>query len=77
MHPVIQKAIDIKWKLFGRMDTVRKLFITLIYLVCWLVLAYTFRDDNTYYRPWSSQGWKIAFELLVVAFAIYFFYKVR
>ena len=76
MHPVIQKVIDIKWRLFGRLETFRKFFITLIYLICWLVLAYTFRDDRTFYTPWSSQGWKIAFEFLIIAFALYFFYKV-
>ena len=33
MHPVIQKCIEIKWRMFGRMDTVKKLLITFLYLV--------------------------------------------
>jgi len=74
MHPVVQKAIQVKWKLFGRMDTIRKLFITILYLICWLVLAYTFTDNRDYYQPWSENGWKIAFEALIIIFALYFFY---
>lgn len=77
MHPVVQKAIQVKWKLFGRMDTIRKLFITILYLICWLVLAYTFTDNRDYYQPWSENGWKIAFEALIIIFALYFFYMVN
>lgn len=81
MHPVIQKSIQIKWKLFGKIDTVRKLLITLVYLACWLVLAYMYSDNNEYYytltepKNWTTHSWKIVFEALIIIFALYFFLK--
>lgn len=77
MHPVIQKAIEVKWNLFGRNDTLRKLFITFLYLTCWLILASTFSDskEREYYKPYDKYAWKIVPEALIIIFASYFFYK--
>ena len=81
MHPVIQKSIAIKWKLFGKIDTIRKLLITSLYLICWLVLSYMYSDNGEYYytvtepREWKTHSWKIIFEALIIIFALYFFLK--
>ena len=76
MHPVIQKAIHVKWKFYGKWDTMWKLLITLFYCIAWLVLAYHFPDERTYYTPWKSNGWKIIFEVLIIVFALYFLIEV-
>lgn len=79
MHPVIQKSIEIKWNMFGRKDSLIKLFITFVYVACWLVLAYTFPDTSDFYFDpdgnWDENGWKVAFEIFIVIFAVYFFFK--
>ena len=79
MHPVIQKCIEIKWQLFGRLDTIKKLLITFIYLLCWLILAYTLTDNDEFYYDkngeWGQHGWKMLFELFIIVFALYFFFK--
>lgn len=76
MHPVIQKAIHVKWKFYGKWDTIWKLLITFFYSIAWLVLAYHFPDERTYYTPWKSNGWKILFEVLIIVFALYFLIEV-
>lgn len=76
MHPVIQKAIHVKWKFYGKWDTIWKLLITFFYSIAWLVLAYHFPDERTYYAPFKSNGWKILFEVLIIVFALYFLIEV-
>ena len=34
MHPVIQKSIEVKWKLFGKMDTLKRLFLPRFIFPC-------------------------------------------
>ena len=79
MHPVIQKSIETKWKLFGRMDAIKKLSITFLYLLCWLVLAYNFSDEGEFYyskdKQLAQHAWTIVFELLIILFASYFYWK--
>ena len=81
MHPVIQKSIAIKWKLFGKIDTIRKLLITSLYLICWLVLSYMYSDNREYYYTitepgeWKTHSWKIIIEALIIVFVFYFFLK--
>ena len=48
-HPVIKQCIKTKWKLFGRVDTIRKLILTVINLICWIILQYTFTDEPEHY----------------------------
>ena len=70
MHPVVQKCIEIKWRRFGRMDTVRKLAITFLYLV--RILYYNMRKfcENFFSRKFpfylfrDSGGYENKFEHL-------------
>jgi hypothetical protein len=80
LHPVIQQCIKIKWKLFGKVDTIRKLILTIIYSICWIVLGYTFSDSaERYYidenKTWKQHGWKIVFEIIIILFNFYFFFQ--
>lgn len=79
MHPVVQRAIEMKWNLFGRKDTLWKLFITMVYLICWLVLAYYFSDRGEFYYDsngeWSHHAWTIVLEFFIIVFALYFYFK--
>lgn len=72
MHPIIQKALDIKWKLFGRKVAIRGLISTVFLAICWLVLAYLLEDDSAKLYAESTR-WKISFEVLIVLFSFYFF----
>ena len=43
------------------------------------MLAYTLSDNSWFYYDeqgnWNGHGWKILFELLIIVFALYFFFK--
>ena len=74
-HPVVQKAIEVKWKLYGKRYTCSRLAMTLFHLILWLVLAYDFHDNHDYYTPLKTNGWKIAFEALIILSWAFFFWE--
>lgn len=72
MHPVIQKAIQIKWKLFGRKSAIFQLLLTILVVMCWLVFAFFLDDDSSLFYNDDDQ-WKYVFEVLIVVMTLYFF----
>ena len=72
-HPVIKKAVDVKWQLFGLKDTIFQLFITFAHLAFWFALAYEFPDNRVYYKPFKDNAWRIPVEILVFLTWFYFF----
>ena len=72
-HPVVQKAIEVKWLLYGKKHTCTRLVMTLLHLILWLVLAYEFQDNHDYYTPLKTNGWKIPVEVLIVLSGGFFF----
>lgn len=75
MHPVVQTSIDVKWKAFGRKDTIRKLIISILYCVCWVAAQFILHDTNERHSDWSEYGWGLFVEIPIVLFAIYFLVK--
>lgn len=78
MHPVVQKALQLKWKLFGCKYAVYDILTTLLHIIFWMILTYELRND-LYYRMYnygaehlSINGWKIAAEVFIVVFTLYF-----
>ena len=74
-HPVVQKAIECKWQLYGKSHTSTRLVLTMLHLILWLVLAYEFQDNHNYYTPLKTNGWKIALEALIILSWAYFFWE--
>ena len=76
MHPTIQTCVERKWRQVGRKDAVWQLILALIYSACWTVLIGTFGKNNYIYHDgqghWDKYGWKVIFEICVVALPVYF-----
>ena len=75
-HPVVQKAIEVKWNMYGRRDTWMKLILTCFQLILWMILAYTFPDNHNYYTPLTKNGWKIGLEAVIIMSWFYLFAEV-
>ena len=76
-HPVIQKAIAVKWRLYGKRDTWTKVTWTTLHTILWLILAYDFPDNHEHYTPLSKNAWKIVIEIVIILSWVYFVSEVK
>ena len=78
MHPVFQKLLDVKWKLFGKWGTFQFVAINLLYTLIWTVLGILLpREGENYYTPLSSNWWRLLLEIIGVLLTVYFISTVR
>lgn len=79
MHTVVQEAIAVKWKLFGRKDALKQIFLTLFYIILWILLVYILdtRFDTRDFQdhPYKGKEWVILVEVIVILLCIYFFIR--
>ena len=76
MHPVIQKMINVKWKLFARKKSIIELVINFIYTLVWVILALLIPRDGKFHTPLASKSWRIVLEAIFFFLTVYFAFKV-
>lgn len=74
MHPVIKTSLSVKWDLFGRKDTIRKLVITIMYIVCWITVQFVFTSSHKD-SGLSEYGWELTLEIIIIILTLYFAIK--
>ena len=66
MHPIFQRLIEVKWGFFGKRAWL-EIFLNVLLTVAYTVLGITHPTEvNSYYFPFSKNGWRIPLEVLVV-----------
>ena len=67
MHPIVQRLIDVKWKLLGRagawLDILPNLLLTILYTVIGVI----YPTDVTNYYQLATNWWRLSLEFVVMA----------
>ena len=71
MHPVMQRLIAVKWKMYGKRGAVWDLVLNLVYTILWTVLAVTLpKHGRDLYLPIGKNSWRLVIGILLVIFTI-------
>ena len=76
MHPVFQRLLSVKWKLFAKWGSSLMLLLNLFYTLIWTFLGIFIPRDRKYYDPISSNWWRLVLELIGVILTGYFIFMV-
>ena len=67
MHPVMQRLIGVKWKMYGKWGAILDLVINLIYTILWSVLGVTLsKSGKDLYSPLSSNVWRLIIVAIII-----------
>ena len=71
MHPVMQRLIAVKWKMYGKWGAIQDLVLNIVYTILWTVLAVTLpRYGRDLYLPIGKNSWRLVIGILLVIFTI-------
>ena len=72
MHPVMQRLIAVKWKMYGKWGAVMDLVLNLVYTILWTVLAVTLpMYGRDLYLPIEKKSWRLVIGILLVVFTVW------
>ncbi|XP_065648825.1 transient receptor potential cation channel subfamily A member 1 isoform X2 [Hydra vulgaris] len=77
MHPVLQKLLNVNWKLFGRRHAVISNFWNVLYTMLATILVYSipFTSYDQQYSPPKAKAWKIVIACVFFVLTFYFLIK--
>ena len=71
MHPVMQRLISVKWKMYGKWGAILDLVINLVYTILWTVLAVTLpKHGRDLYLPVGEKSWRLVIGILLMFLTI-------
>ena len=71
MHPVMQRLIAVKWKMYGKWGAVQDLVLNLLYTILWTILAVSLpKQGRDLYLPIAENSWRLVIGILLVIYTI-------
>ena len=67
MHPVMQRLIAVKWRMYGKWGAILDLVINLIYTILWTVLGVTLPKEGQHlYTPLKDNVWRLILVAIII-----------
>ena len=72
LHPVMQRLISVKWKMYGKWGAIQELVLNLVYTILWSVIGVSLpKTGREMYEPLGENIWRLVIGILLILLTIW------
>ena len=72
LHPVMQRLISVKWRMYGKWGAIQALVMNLVYTILWSVIGVSLpKTGREMYEPLKENVWRLLIGILLILLTLW------